>query len=154
MKAVESILREVTKRNIVIDNRSVERDVILVKGEWKFCPLDGAEATQRTGVQLFSDQLDTPPARILSTDFSQFLDYVEVVTDRKVINEIKKPPTTNVSWSINNSGRQVFKSEEKFAALLQNLQKQTSLEFVRTKRIIPIWFIRERPVAEQPNNGK
>jgi len=154
MKAVESILRDVTKRNIVIDNRSVERDVILVKGEWKFCPLDGADATQRTGVQLFSDQLDMPPARILSTDFTQFLGYVEGVTDRKVINEIQKPPTTNVSWSINNSGRQVFKSEEKFAALLQNLQKQTSLEFVRTKRIVPVWFIRERAVAEQPNNGK
>ena len=105
-------------------------------------------------MQLFSDRLDTPPARVLSTDFSQFLGYVEGVTDRKVINEIKKPPTTNVSWSINNSGRQVFKSEEKFAGLLQNLQRQTSLEFVRTKRIIPIWFIRERAVAEQPDNGK
>src|SRR5207237_6880261 len=115
IKSDESILREVTKRNIVIDNRSVERDVILVKGEWKFSPLDAADATQRTGVQLFSDKLDTPPARILSTDFTQFLGYVEGVTDRKVINEIKKPPTTNVSWSINNSGRQVFKSEEKFA---------------------------------------
>jgi len=154
MKAVESILRTTTGREIVIEQKRVERDVIVVKGEWYFHELDSIAAGQRKTLQLFTDKIDPSPARTWNSSFPSFLDYLEAVADRIVINEVAKGPTTNIDSANNASARWISPTEQQLADLLNNLQKQTSLEFVRTKRMIPIWFIRDKSANNTPAESR
>jgi len=154
MKAVESILRTTTGREIVIEQKRVERDVIIVKGEWNFPELDGIASGQRKALQLFTDKLDPSPARTWNSTFPSFLDYLEAVADRIVTNEVATPPATNIDSAINASARWISPTEKQLADLLENLGKQTSLEFVRTKRMIPIWFIRDKSANNTPAESR
>ena len=58
----------------------------------------------------------------------------------KIINEVDSVDNLKLTWRDHDSAR-FGKIPEKLDKLLENLSKQTSLEFVRDKRKVDIWFI-------------
>jgi len=76
------------------------------------------------------------------------------VLGRKMLDEVTDRPTNKTDWANNYSEHNASKSEASLGQLLDNVAKQTSLEFVRTKRMIPVWFVREKPPTTQSVNLK
>jgi hypothetical protein len=67
-----------------------------------------------------------------------------------VIDEVEVKPPRDLDWSNNRSDDQARKSESAMIELLENLQKQTGLEYIRTRRPVPKWFVREKTTTTQP----
>jgi len=157
MKAMESICRAATGRDLLFEKKLAERDVIVVRGNWNFVPVQGGreKRSPRRSIHFYTDKLDEQEGAGGGTGkLKDIFHRLEEISRRKVIDEVSGYPTADVEWYNNYSENDAHKSEEKMAMLLDNLAKQTSLEFVRTRRMIPIWFVRDRSAATQPVNEK
>jgi hypothetical protein len=154
-KALLSILRSATGRDLLIEQRLVERDVIVARGDWSFVPMAQQPTGQTIWLQFYTDKLDhtrasySPPANL-----TNILEWLEGTTNRKVIDEVTQRPAQDVPWMNHTSANDAIDNEQKRGQLLENLHKQTSLEFLRTRRVIPVWFIREQSPATQPKSPK
>ena len=157
MKALESICRDATRRDLVFEKKLAERDVIVVRGDWNFVPMQvGREKrTPRRSIYFYTDKLDEKEGAGGGTGkLKDIFHRLEEIAQRKIIDEVSGYPTGDVEWYNNYSENDAHKSEKKMAMLLDNLAKQTSLEFVRTRRMIPIWFVRDRSATTQPIDQK
>jgi hypothetical protein len=155
MKALESILSAVTKRDLIFEKKPAERDVIVARGHWQFHPISGGRPKSNASIHFYTDTLDPQEgAGGGSGNLTEVLHRLEEIAGRKVIDEVTDRPTTSIDWANNYSEHNATKSEAALAQLLDNVAKQTSLEFVRTKRMIPIWFIREKPPTIQAASTK
>jgi hypothetical protein len=154
MKAFESIISSITARNIVIEQKSAERNVIVARGRWQFHQVSGARS-MNSAIHFYTDILDSQQgAGGGSGNLTQVFHRLEDIAHRKVIDEVTDRPTKDIEWANNNSGHKASQNEAALAQLLDNLSKQTSLEFVRTKRMIPIWFVHEKAATTQAINVK
>jgi len=147
MKAVESILGAATGKQIMIEYKAVEREVIVARGDWHFHPMEGLAPAQQNSVQIYTDTLDARPEMPWKTKFAGLLDRLSNAADLKVINEVSDAPQT-VTWTISRSAAVAFESRAALVKVLANLQKQTSLEFSVTRRTIPVWMVRERATTQ------
>jgi hypothetical protein len=109
--------------------------------------------TPRRSIHFYTDKLDEQEGAGGGTGkLSEVFHRLEEIAQRKVIDEVSGRPTGDVEWYNNYSEHDAHKSEAGVATLLDNLTKQTSLEFVRAKRMIPIWFVYDRSATTQPIN--
>jgi len=153
MKAMESILSAMTNRDLIFEKKPAQRDVIIARGQWQFHPLSGGRPRTSNSLHFYTDTLDPQGGAGGGTgNLAEVLHRLEEITRRKVIDEITDRPTTNIDWANNYSEHNATKSEAALGQLLDNVAKQTSLEFVRTKRMVPVWFIREKSQSKQPGN--
>jgi hypothetical protein len=151
VKAMESILSAIVKKDLVIEKKEVEQDVIVVRGKWNFTPVEGAPPRRTNSVHFYVGKIDEQEgAGGGSGDFRQLMFRLEEIAGRKVIEEVEVKPTREVEWSNNRSDDQAHKSESAMIELLENLGKQTGLEYIRTRRAIPKWYVREKSATTQP----
>jgi hypothetical protein len=156
MKAMESICRDATRRDLLFEKKLAERDVIVARGNWNFVPVQGGreKRSPRRSVHFYTNKLDDREGAGGGTgNLTQVFHRLEEIAQRKVIDEVSGRPTADVEWYNNYSENDAHKNEAAMGKLLDNLTKQTSLEFVRTKRMIPIWFIREKNPATAPSES-
>jgi hypothetical protein len=67
---------------------------------------------------------------------------------------VTERPKGSVEWSNNNSDDKARESEAGLIEMLENLKKQTGLEYIRTRRAIPRWYVREKNAATQPGQPR
>jgi hypothetical protein len=153
-QALQSILRFATGKDLIIEKKMLERDVIVVRGKWSFTPLAEQPHGQTIWLQFYTDSLDLTKAQYGAGDLESALTWLENILGRKVFDEVTGRPTTAVPVVKHTSTNRAIDNDQALGQLLDNLTKQTSLEFVREKRMIPIWFIRDKSAdsasAESP----
>jgi len=142
-QALQSILRCATGKNLTIEKKMLERDVIVVRGKWSFTPLQEQPSGQMIWLQFYTDSRDPPNAEYGAGDLESALNRLEETLARKVFDEVTQRPTTVVPVVKYTSANRAIDNDQALVQLLDNLTMQTSLEFVRTRRVIPIWFIKE-----------
>jgi len=160
MKALESILSAVTSKSLSFERKLIERDVIVARGTYAFHEDENfaALSTQarigqpRAGeVHLYT----VPLSPILGSgggtgDVASFFDMLESSTRRKFVDEVQAPRPKSITWSNNHSQYSAAENENKLDQLLAVVQKQTSLQFTKEKRPMPVWFVREKSANMQP----
>jgi len=160
MQALESILSTVTGRSLSFEKKLVERDVIIARGTFAFHEDENfaALSTQarigqpRAGeVHLYT----VPLSPILgggggSGDLASLFEILESSTHRKFVDEVQEPRPKSISWSNNHSQYSAAENENKLDQLLAVVQKQTSLQFTKEKRPMPVWFVRQKSANMQP----
>jgi hypothetical protein len=155
MKAMESILSSITGRDLIIQEMPAERYVIIARGRWEFHPISGARLRSGQAVHFYTDKLDPQEAAGGGTgNLTDFFQRLEDITRIRVINEVTDGPTKPIEWANNFSASRAAGTEPPLRDLLDNLTTQTSLEFIRRPRMVPVWFVRERSTTTQPVNRK
>jgi len=148
MAAMQSILRDITGRRIVIEKRMVERDVIVARGEW----------------HRNRDKMNDPePGKIGDPNPYQYVHYNSVgdlvsflnrladVTNRIIVDEIERLRPESVEWTESSLQYEARKSQEKQDQLLENLARQTSLQFSNSRRVVPVWFVFDEHATNEVN---
>jgi hypothetical protein len=157
-RVLQSILAQVTGRDIIIERKRAPRDVIVIRGHWRFRPVDLESLLAKT-VHLYTDD-SSPAGRSFRRAWSgpeALLHRIKDFTDCYTFDETEGQIPSSIQWQDDlpmHCVRLRGETNSDTDRLLDNLSKQTSLEFKQSTRMIPVWFIRERTVAEQPDNGK
>ena len=125
--------------------RSVERDVVVVRGRYRSSPLP---ARLRKAIDIYGKQIvKNSGAGGGSGDFPEFLQWVGDWVGRPVVNEVQAPPTF-VSWQLHAAQpihrASAAREDHDEALVLEHLHEQTGLTFTREKKTIRILFV-ERP---------
>lgn len=143
------IVTEITGRKLRIEKKTVERDVIVARGQYEFHRDQNAPIN---GVFLYIDKLTNEDGSGGGAGkFKEFLDWIGGHVRIRVIDETQTDPSTQVSWSncTDSHLNKIGNDPAKIDRLLKNLSRQTSLEFKRERRPVEIWFISE----ETPSAG-
>jgi hypothetical protein len=142
MKALESILSAVTSRQIAIERLPVQRDVIIARGKWDFHPDDDPKA-----VNFYIPNAD--PRRDGGGTLADSFASLEKQLRRRIIDETEAPHPARVYWT----GRTFFNAggqhESSRNEGLASIEKQTSLKFIQTRRVIPVWIVSEKKAERQ-----
>lgn len=148
LAALEQILREQFKREIRFERRSEEKEVVVVRGEFRFHPLTGIATSEAGVVQVMSDQPNMdddagggPDPRWIFRVLSG-----ERYTDRLFLVEADLPGRTE-NWELHDScklmSRDGIDFDRELDLLLSNLAVQTSLKLERQHRKIDVWTVQE-----------
>ncbi len=148
MRALQQLLAEELKRQINFEKRTVERNVIVASGSFKFHPLSGTY--NDSWLHLYSDRLDPDErsgggtADSVAELLTEIGDNVEmpVIDETETHEEIRIPHGNHNSCSL---GRIKNENEKrrKLEMLLANITKQTELQFKVENRPAEIWFVTE-----------
>src|SRR5436190_1396408 len=92
-------------------------------------------------MSMFAEIRSTPP---------EFLTSIGRLTGRTVIDETDGQWPHPIAWYSHASAQKAARDDSARAALLANLQKQTSLTFIEEKRVMPVWFIEDKAASTQP----
>jgi hypothetical protein len=163
MAALQSIFTTYTGREILLEKRMVEREVIVASGRWAFHPLEvgkgvilkqGEAVLDHRPVALFVDDNDLQnKSGAGGGSLRAFFQRLEEIVRLGVIDEVEglKPRWVEYSNYITPRGPQnAGAAQDQF---LRNLQKQTGLKFSRVKKAVPIWFVSERGATTQAAGG-
>jgi hypothetical protein len=144
LRAVEVLARSNLGRAIVIEKRSVEREVIVARGSFSHKPLSGAQRNP-SHVHFYPDKTfeEGMWSGGGSGSLSELLKRVSSAADRQVIDLTTSTPQGRIAWSHYISPEKPDRDEKALEQLLKNLSDQTSLQFTREKRPIEIYFVRE-----------
>jgi hypothetical protein len=159
MQALESTLSLITGKHLLFEKRPVESNVIVARGTYAFHEDESySDADIKTGRQKARLGIVHLYTRPLSPIFgggggtgsmAEFLKRIEETCHRKVIDEVSEPRPASIEWSNNHSQYLAAEKEAKLDELLAVVKKQTSLQFSKEKRPVPVWFIRERSATTQ-----
>ena len=144
LQAMVFLVSRISGRNLVLEKELVERDILLAQGEWLYKPL--ATTTRPQEVQL---TVDAGANSFWSGDFGEFIERVESMADLRVVDEIRGTRPKEVAWSWKSSVVRVENPAE-LDHFIADLERQTSLKFVKARRPIWMWFIRESSAANRP----
>lgn len=137
MKALESILSAVTRRQLAIERLPVERDVIIARGKWDFHSDDNPK-----GVNFYLPSAD--PRRDGAGTLADSFASLEKQLRRRIIDETQEPHPTRVYWT----GRRFFIPGGQYESwrneALASIEKQTSLKFIHTRRVVAVWIVSEK----------
>jgi beta-lactamase regulating signal transducer with metallopeptidase domain len=149
MKALQQLLVEELGRQINFKKRTVERNVIVASGSFKFHPLSGTY--NNNCLHLYSDKLDPDErsgggtADSVAELLTEIGDNVEmpVIDETETHEEIRIPYRNYRSSSLDRIKNDIEKAR-KLDMLLANLTKQTELKFKVERRPAEIWFVTEQ----------
>jgi len=147
LKASEKVLQDFTKRQIQFEKRQVERDVIVVRGKFRFESLTGTY--DDNWIHVFSDKLDPDEGGGGGTcSLDSFLTQrlAETQLKQHVVNLTESSDDIRVKYGCHTSaylGKIALGPERdaKLDRLLANLARQTSLTFTKELRKVNIWYI-------------
>ncbi|MEN6578801.1 MAG: M56 family metallopeptidase [Phycisphaerales bacterium] len=146
LKALEQILASELRRPIHFECRPAERDTIVVTGRYAFTPLPDKDPDR---LLIFSDR--EPPTDPLfsgeADSLSQFLDWLADGIDVAIDNKSEAPADRipfaydPPLWSWRGNA---IDKEKDLPPLLDNLARQTGLQFKVERRTVPMWFVVEK----------
>lgn len=146
LKALEQIIASELRRPIRFERRPAERDTIVVTGRYAFTPLPDKDTNR---LLIISDR-ETATDSLCSGEadsLSQFLDWladgIDVAIDNKSEAPADRIPYAYDSplWSWRGN---VIDKENDLPLLLDNLARQTGLQFKVERRTAPMWFVVEK----------
>ena len=140
--ALERILWLECELKIKLTLREVERDVVVVRGKYKFKPrVEGHDA-----IDLYGATVDEGGSGGGTGDFAMFLDWAGrfIEPSRRFVNEAEAAPKGEISWHLNARG--AFTDDERRAdhdpkLVLKHLEEQTGLTFNTETRKIRVLFV-------------
>ncbi|KPL23602.1 MAG: hypothetical protein AMJ75_05735, partial [Phycisphaerae bacterium SM1_79] len=149
LKALEQLIDEELGRTIQFEKRTVERQVIVVTGNFKFHP--PSETYEHKSVHLYSDELDPDEGSGGGTadSVNDFILRLGSLVDMPVADHTESSKKILVPYRHHRSSylRRIKDKAEKagkLQMLLANLTKQTELQFRIEKRPVEVWFITEK----------
>ncbi len=145
MQALQSILSSLAGRQLVIEKRFTDREVILVRGKWAF---HSGNDDSELHFYRTSDEVVRSPDFPWDGTLEDSFEHLEDVVRRKIVDEVSEKPVGRLRWKRRSSFDR-SEDEKRLDTRLAELQRQTSLEFIRTHRQIPIWFLREKSLTTQ-----
>jgi len=137
LKALESILSRITGRKLAIERLAVERDVIIVRGKWDFHPGNDSKA-------MAFYLPDGDPRRDGWGTLADSFFSLEKDLQRRIIDETEEPHPARVNWSSRGFSSPGGRQESWRNEALANIETQTSLKFVQTRRVISVWIVSEK----------
>jgi hypothetical protein len=143
VRALEIRLQRALQKRITLKLRTVERDVVVVRGEYRSSPVEGRAKDQ---VEIYGKQIVPGGGGSGggSGTYSEFLKWVGEWIERPVVSEVQPPPKNQVSWFYNARSpftEQMRREDHDEALVLQHLHEQTGLTFNRERKPIRILFI-------------
>jgi hypothetical protein len=154
MHALESILCDLTGRKIIVEQRMVDSKVIVARGSWHFTE-DGDYYIHNRNprpamVTLYTLPRDPDIGGGGAGTLPELFNVMENATHCKLIDEVEGDRPPSIRWMNDMSMYKARENEAKLDEFLQILSKQTSLQFLKTRRVIPVWYIHEEGAATQP----
>ncbi|RJP33794.1 MAG: hypothetical protein C4527_03710 [Candidatus Omnitrophota bacterium] len=140
IKALETIIQKELGEPINFELRDVEREVTIVSGRYQYHPLTGFDSDQdRDVIHVFSDasQIREGGGGGSGT-LHEFLTKLGSFLNHHIIDEVESS-AMELSWR----WRQ-YRPQDSTATLdgyFKTLAKQTSLQFRKEKRTVPVWFV-------------
>ena len=140
----EEILRKEIGLPIRFIPNEVERDVFIVTGRFEFHPISKEYGNN---IALFVEKPD-PPKNIRrgggSGDLNSFLDYVSRLINIRIINKSISNTGENLIWRQHSTAQtsRLRTNNALIDTLLENISKQTSLQFQRQRRREHVWLIK------------
>ena len=151
LKALEQLLADELGRYIRFEKRTVEREVIVATGRFRFRPLP--EALNDNLVYMFSDIFDDRGGGGGTAEsVPKFLFAIGDQVGMPVVNKTQPSEEISIPYHHHSSSylrRVKDKTEkaEKLRMMLDNLTKQTELQFEISLQPVEVWFVTEQ------NNG-
>ncbi len=149
LKALEQLIAEELSRTIQFEKRTVERQVIVATGSFKFHP--PSETYEHKSVHLYADELDPDEGSGGGTadSVNDFILRLGSLVDMPVVDHTESSKKIKVPYRHHRSSylRRIKDKAEKASKLeilLANLTKQTELQFRIEKRPVEVWFITEK----------
>lgn len=143
MTALEKILNDDLQLKIKIEPRRMERDVIVISGDYKFQPLPGAGDHPLLSLTTTGDDLQTE-AGGGTGNVNALAGFLARLVNRPVIDESTSLQELSIEWRQRDSSIAPFaKDATKVANLLAMLQTQTGLKFEQTRREVEVWFVKQ-----------
>ncbi len=144
LKALEEIIQAEMHRSIRFEKRTVERDTIVVTGRYAFTPLPGRDP-DRLCLLIHDDRsLETGEANSLAELFDKLADGINVAIDNRTeptqAGKIRCLQGDDVMDSFHE---QAIDKEKDLPTLLDNLARQTGLQFKVEKQPAEVWFVVE-----------
>lgn len=152
VRSLEAILQRTLQQRITLRFRQVERDVVVVRGEYRYSPLAGRSKNQ---IEIYGqqNQIEIYGQQVLpggggagggSGKFPEFLKWVGEWIERPVTSEVEAPPKESLHWSYNArspSTEQMRREDHDEALVLKHIEEQTGLTFTRERKKIRVLFI-------------
>jgi hypothetical protein len=152
--ALERILQNELGRIIRFEKRKVNRDVIIVRGQYKRVPLEGVKHPNKIYVYPDSWEDFSGPEPWDGGGTRSLVKLIEMVGshfNRPIVFETENLPDTKVSYFTSLSyslatanAKTGEEMQEILDSVLQNLSKQTSLQFEYGQGEEDMWFITEQ----------
>ncbi len=143
MKALESILRQITARDLIIDRQLLDRQVFIVRGKWKWDskPDDLADFYQNSA------------GRHESTGtLRDSFDALEERVGRRIFDEVDEPKPKQVIWNEQDFFPIASESSE-VENPFKSIERRTGLKFEPARKLIPVWVVYERNTTTAVPNG-
>lgn len=149
VQAIEKLFADEFGRHIHIRKRTVERDVIVATGQFKFSPVYSDEA-----IVMFADEDDSVRKKgetVMSgtntvSEFLQQLGWLVslLVIDRTQITEDTRIEyRAHLSWPSLRRVTNLSEKKDKLRFFLDTLSRQTNLQFVITREPVEVWLVTE-----------
>ena len=151
LKALEKILADELGRNIRFVKRTVERQAIVATGRFKFRRLSTAKDDKWVHVFLGDLDPDEGGSGGTASSVSDFLGAFGDDLDIAMINQtessgqIQIPYRNHLNRLSSSLGRMEDQTEkaEKLTMILDNVSRQTNLQFQVTRRPVEVWHVTE-----------
>ena len=145
MAALQSIIRSYSRKEIVLEQRVLEREVVVVSGDWNFKQLEvGPYISIAGAVALYDSDNDLNTGGSSRTgSLKDLFEILESWLMLRVVDEVKGVRPQQVAFKTFFAGRSTAMGEESRLRILGNLEEQTGLKFTRMKRPVPVWIVEE-----------
>lgn len=148
LAALENLIEAELGRHIRFEKRSINREVIIASGRFKFHPPVGTY--ESTSVHMYADEVDPDEGSGGGTDDSlaEFLETlgnrvnIPVIDRTEPIQEISIPYRHHRSSAVFREPHEQERAR-KLRLLLDHLTEQTELQFEVTTQPVEIWFVTE-----------
>lgn len=143
LTAVETVIRQKFADQLHIAQAKVERDVIVVSGEFEFHPVRADD--EALHISATYEDLDDENGGGRG-ELKRLLSALSLMTQLRFVDETTGSENVSMMWRQHPSSVIRAATQPKEAdQLLENLSRQTSLKFQREKRQVNEWVVREAP---------
>lgn len=159
LAALEGILRDELKQPVRFERRIVERDTIVIRGDWQFHPSPDVQPGDSKYVNLYADEADATDATKGSSGFGtsalpELFAIVGSYLNLPVADERSSPDTRQAVWRVHRSALLLDMPDgparlAKADLILKHLAEQTSLQFTREPRKVAVWFVSRADPSER-----
>jgi hypothetical protein len=142
-RALETILKKTLDPKLVIEFRLVERNVVVVRGKYRYTPIGNRTKNQ---IEIYGKQIVKGGGGHGggSGTFPEFLKWVGDWIETPVVSEVTTPPRDTLSWSYNGRSPSTAKERQEDhdeTLVLKHLEEQTGLTYTVEPRDIRVLFV-------------
>jgi hypothetical protein len=146
LDALAAIARRDLGVDIHFEKRTESRTVVVVTGSYAFSPLPTAPFVPES-IHIVADKFNEDEGSGGGRGtFARFLDHLANHTGMRFLNESSKPATDDVTWRNHRSAMPPAETQEseverraRIGRLLENLNRQTGLDFLIVERAVDLW---------------